>query len=95
MKSGHSGSDRHASCEWMWSNRIPQLNSLFFLNILGDVLYYNWKVPEGERHDSALKRNKEALTQELKLWEGYLAKVTTDRCRKPNSCMLDVRNAFL
>lgn len=40
---------------------------------LGDVLYYHWKVPEGERHDSAIKRNKEALTAELKMWEGYLA----------------------
>ncbi|KAM3596555.1 uncharacterized protein V6R79_016563 [Siganus canaliculatus] len=41
---------------------------------LGDVLYYNFMVPEGERHDSALKRRKEALTEELKLWEGYLTK---------------------
>ncbi|XP_018546306.1 glutathione S-transferase A [Lates calcarifer] len=41
---------------------------------MGDVIYYNWKVPEGERHDSALKRNREALAAELKLWEGYLQK---------------------
>ncbi|XP_042362561.1 glutathione S-transferase A-like [Plectropomus leopardus] len=40
----------------------------------GDVIYYNWKVPEGERHDSAIKRNREALTAEIKLWEGYLQK---------------------
>ncbi|KAF7668582.1 hypothetical protein LDENG_00001950 [Lucifuga dentata] len=40
-----------------------------------NVIYYNWKVPEAERHDSALKRNKEALTAELKLWEGYLEKL--------------------
>lgn len=39
------------------------------------VIYYNWFVPEGERHDSALKRNREALASELKLWEGYLQKV--------------------
>ncbi|KAG8005094.1 Glutathione S-transferase A [Nibea albiflora] len=39
------------------------------------VIYYNWFVPEGERHDSALKRNKEALVTELKLWEGYLQKL--------------------
>lgn len=39
------------------------------------VLFYNWYVPEEERHDSALKRNKEALVTELKLWEGYLEKV--------------------
>ncbi|XP_075867579.1 glutathione S-transferase A-like [Nelusetta ayraudi] len=38
----------------------------------GEFIYYNWRVPEGERHDSALKRHREALTAELKLWEGYL-----------------------
>lgn len=38
----------------------------------GDVLFYYWLVPEAERQDSAIKRNKEALTVELKLWEGYL-----------------------
>uniref|UniRef100_A0A3Q1EBB4 Glutathione S-transferase rho n=1 Tax=Acanthochromis polyacanthus TaxID=80966 RepID=A0A3Q1EBB4_9TELE len=43
-----------------------------------DVIYYNYLVPEGERHDSAIQRNKEALTAELKLWEGYLKK--TDCC---------------
>ncbi|CAB1442942.1 unnamed protein product [Pleuronectes platessa] len=41
---------------------------------LNAVIYYDWFVPEGERHDSALKRNKEALATELKLWEGYLQK---------------------
>lgn len=41
----------------------------------GDVIYYNWKFPENERHDSAVKRLKEALTAEIKLWEGYLQKV--------------------
>lgn len=40
------------------------------------VIYYDWFVPEEERHDSAVKRNKEALATELKLWEGYLQKVT-------------------
>ncbi len=39
------------------------------------VAYYEYFIPEGERHDSAFKRNKEALTTELKLWEGYLQKV--------------------
>ncbi|XP_059206167.1 glutathione S-transferase A-like [Centropristis striata] len=39
-----------------------------------DVIYYTWKVPEGERHDSAVKRNMEALKAEIKLWEGYLQK---------------------
>ncbi|XP_051811622.1 glutathione S-transferase A-like isoform X1 [Acanthochromis polyacanthus] len=39
-----------------------------------DFMYYNDMVPEGERHDSAVQRNREALTAELKLWEGYLKK---------------------
>ncbi|XP_072226259.1 glutathione S-transferase A-like [Leuresthes tenuis] len=39
---------------------------------MANVIYYNWKVPEGERHDSAVKRNREALKAELKMWEGYL-----------------------
>ncbi|XP_061596986.1 glutathione S-transferase A-like [Cololabis saira] len=39
----------------------------------GDVIYYDWKVPEGERHDSAVKRNRDALRAEVKIWEGYLA----------------------
>uniref|UniRef100_A0A8C4ZCH5 Glutathione S-transferase rho n=1 Tax=Gadus morhua TaxID=8049 RepID=A0A8C4ZCH5_GADMO len=38
-------------------------------NALRDVF------PEGERHDSSLKRHREALTAELKLWEGYLEKL--------------------
>ncbi|XP_054461372.1 glutathione S-transferase A-like [Anoplopoma fimbria] len=41
---------------------------------MADVIYYNWKVPEGERHDSAVKRNREALTAEVKLWETYMDK---------------------
>uniref|UniRef100_A0A3Q1CI33 Glutathione S-transferase rho n=1 Tax=Amphiprion ocellaris TaxID=80972 RepID=A0A3Q1CI33_AMPOC len=45
---------------------------------LVEIVLYNYKVPEGERHDSAVQRNKEALTAELKLWEGYLKK--TDCC---------------
>ncbi|KAL6473424.1 hypothetical protein MHYP_G00169850, partial [Metynnis hypsauchen] len=40
-----------------------------------DVVFYEWFVPEGERHESAQKRNKEALTTELKLWESYLQKL--------------------
>ncbi|XP_031179021.1 glutathione S-transferase A-like [Sander lucioperca] len=39
---------------------------------MADVIYYTWKVPEAERHDSAVKRNRETLSAELKLWEGYL-----------------------
>ncbi|XP_069757148.1 glutathione S-transferase A-like isoform X4 [Narcine bancroftii] len=39
------------------------------------IVYYFWKVPENERCDSALERNKKALNVELKLWEGYFEKV--------------------
>ncbi|XP_076610566.1 glutathione S-transferase A-like [Chaetodon auriga] len=39
-----------------------------------DLIYYIMRVPEEEKHDSALKRHKEALIAELKLWEGYLDK---------------------
>ncbi|KAK2830162.1 hypothetical protein Q5P01_018093 [Channa striata] len=46
-----------------------------FYEKLNAVVYYNWHVPEGERHDSALKRNREALATELQLWEGYLQKL--------------------
>uniref|UniRef100_UPI003AAA59CE glutathione S-transferase A-like n=1 Tax=Centroberyx gerrardi TaxID=166262 RepID=UPI003AAA59CE len=48
---------------------------LTFYDKLNAVIYYEWFVPEGERHDSALKRNREALAIELKLWEGYLEKL--------------------
>uniref|UniRef100_A0A665T3X4 Glutathione S-transferase rho n=1 Tax=Echeneis naucrates TaxID=173247 RepID=A0A665T3X4_ECHNA len=48
---------------------------LTFYEKLIAVVYYDWFVPEGEKHDSALQRNKEVLGTELKLWEGYLQKV--------------------
>ncbi|XP_068603516.1 glutathione S-transferase A-like [Brachionichthys hirsutus] len=56
--------------------RIMECNNLSQKS--GDVIYYKWKVPEGERHDSALKRNKEALTAEVKLWERYLKEAPGD-----------------
>lgn len=46
-----------------------------FYEKLNAVIYYDWFVPEDERHDSALNRNKEALVTELKLWESYLEKL--------------------
>ena len=49
-----------------------------------NVIYYEWKFPEGERHDSAQKRHREALTAELKLWEGYLEKVSNHKPINPN-----------
>ncbi|XP_041812064.1 glutathione S-transferase A-like [Chelmon rostratus] len=48
---------------------------LTFYEKLNAVIYYEWFVPEAERHESALKRNKEALATELKLWEDYLQKL--------------------
>ncbi|XP_058474467.1 glutathione S-transferase A-like [Solea solea] len=51
---------------------------LTFYVKLDAVIYYSWFVPEGERHDSALKRNREALATELKLWDGYLQKLGDD-----------------
>ncbi|XP_047460495.1 glutathione S-transferase A-like [Mugil cephalus] len=46
-----------------------------FYDKLGIVIYYEYYFPKEERHDSAVKRNKEALATELKLWEGYLQKM--------------------
>ncbi|XP_061738503.1 glutathione S-transferase A-like [Nerophis ophidion] len=43
-----------------------------FYDKLFAVIYYEWSVPEDERHESAFKRNCEALATELHLWEGYL-----------------------
>ena len=38
-------------------------------------MFYEYFIPEAERHESAVKRHKEAMTAELKLWETYLQKV--------------------
>ncbi|XP_003448933.1 glutathione S-transferase A isoform X1 [Oreochromis niloticus] len=52
------------------------MEGLALTDKLNSVIYYDCSVPEEERHDSAVKRNKEALTAELKLWEGYLENVS-------------------
>lgn len=44
------------------------------------VIYYEYFVPEAERQESVLKRNKDALATELQLWEGYLQKLGTGAC---------------
>lgn len=54
---------------------MQTLNMRFLFCFEDAVIYYDWFIPEAERHDSALTRNKEALVTELKLWEGYLDKV--------------------
>ncbi|XP_059205939.1 glutathione S-transferase A-like [Centropristis striata] len=51
---------------------------LTFYEKLNGVTHYDLFVPEGERHDSALKRNKEVLAIELQLWEGYLQKLDSN-----------------
>ncbi|KAM9340392.1 glutathione S-transferase A-like [Symphorus nematophorus] len=51
------------------------MEGLTLTDKLNLVIYYEWLVPEEERHDSAVKRNREALAAELKLWEDYLQKV--------------------
>lgn len=79
---------RHQRAErWRGVNR----EELWSLS--GEVLYYNWKVPEGERHDSAVQRNKEALTAEMKMWEGYLqVRLGATVTMTTNSAFLKVLN---
>ncbi|XP_029701287.1 glutathione S-transferase rho isoform X2 [Takifugu rubripes] len=57
---------------------------------LNSVIYYDWSVPEEERHESAVKRNREALTTELRLWEGYLQKVAAGSYLAGSFSMADV-----
>ncbi|XP_038580562.1 glutathione S-transferase A-like [Micropterus salmoides] len=57
---------------------------------MADVIYYNWKVPEGERHDSAVKRNRDVLSAEVKLWEGYLQKASGSFFAGKNFSLADV-----
>ncbi|XP_016107743.1 glutathione S-transferase A-like [Sinocyclocheilus grahami] len=54
---------------------IPDGSNICTVFCSDDVAFYEWYVPEGERHESALKRNKESLIAELKLWDGYLEKM--------------------
>ncbi|KAG8005093.1 Glutathione S-transferase A [Nibea albiflora] len=51
------------------------MEGLTLTDKLNSVIYYDLLVPEEERHDSAVKRNREELATELNLWEGYLQKV--------------------
>uniref|UniRef100_A0A3B3TKN6 Glutathione S-transferase rho n=1 Tax=Poecilia latipinna TaxID=48699 RepID=A0A3B3TKN6_9TELE len=48
------------------------MEGLFFLEKMEFFVFYDFYAPEGERHDSALKRHKDNLVTELKLWESYL-----------------------
>ncbi|XP_076005838.1 glutathione S-transferase A-like [Genypterus blacodes] len=56
----------------MMYQRVFEVNTLH--QKMAEVIYYDRRVPEGERHDSAIKRNRDTLVAELKLWEGYLGK---------------------
>ncbi|XP_008285823.1 glutathione S-transferase A-like [Stegastes partitus] len=44
---------------------------------IGYVAFYDYYYPVGEQHDSTMKRNKEKLTTEFKLWERYLQNVSS------------------
>lgn len=50
-------------------------NNRCFPVITVSVIYYERLVPEDERHESAVKRSRDALASELQLWEGYMQKV--------------------
>ncbi|XP_070702473.1 glutathione S-transferase A-like [Pempheris klunzingeri] len=64
---------------------------LTFYDKLNAVTHYDLFVPEGERHDSALARNRETLTTELKLWEGYLQKLgSNSHLAGPSFSLADV-----
>ncbi|XP_020788217.1 glutathione S-transferase A-like [Boleophthalmus pectinirostris] len=56
----------------MMRQRMHEGNTL--MSKFVDVAFYVWRIPEAERNEATLKRNKEALTAEVKLWEGYLQK---------------------
>uniref|UniRef100_A0A8C6TIZ5 Glutathione transferase n=1 Tax=Neogobius melanostomus TaxID=47308 RepID=A0A8C6TIZ5_9GOBI len=74
----------------MMFQRMHEGNSLMMK--FGDFAFYNWKVPEPERHDSALKRNQEALTAEMQLWEDYLKKSNGQYLTGKNFTLADVVN---
>ncbi|KAM3596025.1 uncharacterized protein V6R79_007143 [Siganus canaliculatus] len=50
------------------------MESLTLVQKIGSVMSHSM-LPEEERHDSALRRNKEKLAEELKMWEGLIEKV--------------------
>ncbi|KAK7898396.1 hypothetical protein WMY93_019249 [Mugilogobius chulae] len=72
----------------MMRQRMHEGNTLMGKFI--DVAFYLWRVPEAERNDATLKRNKEALTAELKLWEGYMQKGPGPYLAGKNYTMADV-----
>ncbi|XP_073668761.1 glutathione S-transferase A-like [Paramisgurnus dabryanus] len=53
--------------------RMFETNTL--MQKIYEVAFYEKIVPEGERLESALKRKKDDLISELKLWNGYLEKM--------------------
>ncbi|XP_043920579.1 glutathione S-transferase A-like [Protopterus annectens] len=56
--------------------RSLESNNIF--QKIGDITCYNKMVPENERSEAGLQRLKDALSLELKLWEGYAAKMGTE-----------------
>ncbi|XP_061672507.1 glutathione S-transferase A-like [Syngnathoides biaculeatus] len=67
---------------------------IFEANVLAQklvqVLYYDWRVPQDERHDSAKARNASDLREELKLWEGYMEKASGGFMAGKSFSMADV-----
>ena len=71
----NSLTDSTHRANWPMNVGVCFITDNLIRNFSVDDITYNWKVPEEERHDSAVKRNRESLTAEIKLWEGYLQKV--------------------
>ncbi|XP_007559852.1 PREDICTED: glutathione S-transferase A-like [Poecilia mexicana] len=66
------------------------MEGLSFLEKMESFAFYDFFIPEGERLDSALKRNKDNLVTELKLWESYLENVAADRYLAGGFSLADV-----
>ncbi|KAJ0054842.1 hypothetical protein NL108_006274, partial [Boleophthalmus pectinirostris] len=64
--------DTSADLALMYQRMFEGLNLNDKINA---VIYYEYYVPEAERLDSVLRKRKDELATELKLWEGYLEKL--------------------
>ncbi|XP_043920508.1 glutathione S-transferase A-like [Protopterus annectens] len=51
------------------------LESNNIIQRIGDIMQYSRRVPESERTEAGLQRLMEALSEELKFWEGYVQKM--------------------
>ncbi|XP_033831055.1 glutathione S-transferase rho [Periophthalmus magnuspinnatus] len=69
--------DSSAEMALMYQRMFEGLNLNDKINA---VVYYEYYVPEAERNESVLKKRKDDLASELKLWEGYLEKLGPGSC---------------